>query len=148
MYIKHQISSKRQNSISHLLQINCFLTLVLLFDFFFFVIFDLSLSLYTFRCSPVTVSAFTDYIKGLSPSALDLELRMLQIVDEDNLEKLDQRQPELQSIGMLLDYLIHEISCRNNFEFIQAVIKLFLKVHIYLSHDFYIQGQIVKMVFY
>ncbi|KAG6500352.1 WD repeat-containing protein 36-like [Zingiber officinale] len=74
-------------------------------------------------------SAFTDYIKGLSPSALDLELRMLQIVDEDNLEKLDQRQPELQSIGMLLDYLIHEISCRNNFEFIQAVIKLFLKIH-------------------
>lgn len=116
--------------------------------FFFVVIFYLYLSLYTFQFSPVTVSAFTDYIKGLSPSALDLELRMLQIVDEDNLEKLDQRQPELQSIGMLLDYLIHETSCRNNFEFIQAVIKLFLKVHIYLSHDFYILGQIVKMVFY
>ncbi|XP_042436738.1 WD repeat-containing protein 36-like isoform X1 [Zingiber officinale] len=74
-------------------------------------------------------SAFTDYIKGLSPSDLDLELRILQIVDEDNLEKLDQRQPELQSIGILLDYLIHELSSRNNFELIQAVIKLFLKIH-------------------
>ena len=28
----------------------------------------------------------------------------------------------------LLDYFIHELSCRNNFEFIQAVIRLFLKV--------------------
>ncbi|WOK92769.1 WD repeat-containing protein 36 [Canna indica] len=74
-------------------------------------------------------SAFTDYIKGLSPSALDLELRILQIVDEDDSEQLDEKRPELQSIGLLLDYFIHELSCRNNFEFIQAVIKLFLKIH-------------------
>ncbi|XP_064997081.1 uncharacterized protein LOC135632435 [Musa acuminata AAA Group] len=75
-------------------------------------------------------SAFTDYIKGLSPSTLDLELRMLQIIDndDDDMESLDERS-ELESIGMLLDYFIHEVSSRNNFEFIQAVIKLFLKIH-------------------
>ncbi|XP_059453990.1 U3 small nucleolar RNA-associated protein 21 homolog isoform X2 [Corylus avellana] len=73
-------------------------------------------------------SAFTDYIKGLSPSTLDMELRMLQIIDDDDWQEPDER-PELFSIELLLDYLIHEISCRNNFEFIQAVICLFLKIH-------------------
>ncbi|KAB1212058.1 hypothetical protein CJ030_MR5G024630 [Morella rubra] len=73
-------------------------------------------------------SAFTDYIKGLSPSTLDIELRMLQIVDDDDQQELDKR-PELLAIELLLEYFIQEISCRNNFEFIQAVIRLFLKVH-------------------
>lgn len=70
---------------------------------------------------------FTDYIKGLSPSALDMELRMLQIIDDNDQQELDNR-PELASIEQLLDYFIHELSCRNNFEFLQAVIRLFLKV--------------------
>jgi U3 small nucleolar RNA-associated protein 21 len=74
-----------------------------------------------------SVLAFTDYIKGLSPSTLDMELRMLQIIDDDDRQEPDER-PELFSIELLLDYFIHEISCRNNFEFIQAVIRLFLKV--------------------
>ncbi|KAK9106301.1 hypothetical protein Syun_022312 [Stephania yunnanensis] len=71
--------------------------------------------------------AFTDYIKTLSPSSLDMELRILQVIDDDqqNLEK----RPEIHFIELLLDYFINEISCRNNFEFIQAVIKLFLKIH-------------------
>ncbi|KAJ0049625.1 hypothetical protein Pint_16795 [Pistacia integerrima] len=72
-------------------------------------------------------SLFTDYMKSLSPSTLDMELRMLQIIDDDN-EELDKR-PEFISIELLLDYFMHEISCRNNFEFIQAVIRLFLKIH-------------------
>ncbi|XP_031263908.1 U3 small nucleolar RNA-associated protein 21 homolog isoform X3 [Pistacia vera] len=72
-------------------------------------------------------SLFTDYMKSLSPSTLDMELRMLQIIDDDD-EELDKR-PEFISIELLLDYFMHEISCRNNFEFIQAVIRLFLKIH-------------------
>lgn len=73
-------------------------------------------------------SAFTDYIKGLSPSSLDMELRMLQIIDDD--ESLEpSNRPELLSLDMLLDYFIHEISCKNNFEFVQAVVRLFLKIH-------------------
>uniref|UniRef100_A0A2N9G265 WDR36/Utp21 C-terminal domain-containing protein n=1 Tax=Fagus sylvatica TaxID=28930 RepID=A0A2N9G265_FAGSY len=74
-------------------------------------------------------SAFTDYIKGLSPSTLDMELRMLQIIDDDEDQQEADERPELFSIELLLDYFIHEISCRNNFEFIQAVIRLFLKIH-------------------
>lgn len=73
-------------------------------------------------------SAFTDYIKSLSPSTLDMELRMLQIIDDDD-EQEPEKRPELHILELLLDYLIHEISCRNNFEFIQAVIRLFLKIH-------------------
>ncbi|KAJ9167353.1 hypothetical protein P3X46_022014 [Hevea brasiliensis] len=73
-------------------------------------------------------SAFTDYMKGLSPSTLDMELRMLQIIDEDDQQELEKRA-EFISIELLLDYFIHEIACRNNFEFVQAVIRLFLKIH-------------------
>lgn len=79
------------------------------------------------------VSYFTDFIKGLSPSALDMELRMLEIIDEDVEEELIKR-PEFISIGQLLDYFINEISCRNNFEFMQAVVRLFLKVTDFISH--------------
>lgn len=75
----------------------------------------------------VAVAAFTDYIKTLSPSTLDMEMRVLQLIDDDNEQDLENRQ-ELYFIGLLLDYFIHEISCRNNFEFIQALIRLFLKV--------------------
>lgn len=83
----------------------------------------------------VAVSAFTDYIKSLSPSTLDMELRMLQIIDDDDQQEPEKR-PELFSIELLLDYLIHETSCRNNFEFVQAVIRLFLKVLFSLSWSY------------
>ncbi|KAK3023814.1 hypothetical protein RJ639_044738 [Escallonia herrerae] len=73
-------------------------------------------------------SAFTDYAKGLSSSTLDMELRMLQIIDDGD-EQEPEARPELYSIELLLEYFIHEISCRDNFEFIQALISLFLKIH-------------------
>jgi U3 small nucleolar RNA-associated protein 21 len=56
---------------------------------------------------------------------------MLQIIDDDDSESVEDK-PELQSILLLLDYFIHELSCRNNFEFVQAVLKLFLKVYFYI----------------
>ncbi|CAL1380098.1 unnamed protein product [Linum trigynum] len=80
-------------------------------------------------------SAFTNYMKGLSPSNLDMELRMLQIIDDNDEDDGDDDQddvetkPELVAIQLLFDYFIHEISSRNNFEFIQALIRLFLKIH-------------------
>ncbi|PIA51851.1 hypothetical protein AQUCO_01000026v1 [Aquilegia coerulea] len=73
-------------------------------------------------------SRFTDYIKDLSPSSLDMDLRMLQIIDDEDQQEPEKR-PELHCIELLLDYFIQEISSRNNFEFIQAVIRLFLKIH-------------------
>ncbi|KAK9931602.1 hypothetical protein M0R45_018874 [Rubus argutus] len=70
-------------------------------------------------------SEFTEYIKTLSPSSLDMELRILQIVGDE-----DEEEPEkLHPIELLLDYFIHETACRNNFDFVQAVIRVFLKIH-------------------
>ncbi|KAL8542233.1 hypothetical protein ACS0TY_003195 [Phlomoides rotata] len=80
-------------------------------------------------------AAFTEYVKGLSPSTLDMELRILQIIDDDeddddnNKEQGTRKRPELHFIELLLDYFIQEISYRNNFELIQALIRLFLKIH-------------------
>lgn len=78
-------------------------------------------------------SAFTEYVKGLSPSSLDMELRMLQIIDDDVDDDDDHenrvKRPELLSIELLLDFFIHEVSQRTNFEFIQALIRVFLKIH-------------------
>ncbi|KAH9300656.1 hypothetical protein KI387_012239, partial [Taxus chinensis] len=68
----------------------------------------------------------TDYLKSMSPSAVDLELRMLQIIDNENITE-SEHAIELKGIGMLLDYFINEVVCNNNFEFVQALIRLFLK---------------------
>jgi len=57
-----------------------------------------------------------------------MEFRMLQIIDDDNDEQEDEKRPELVPIEQLMDYFIFELSSRNNFEFLQAVIRLFLKV--------------------
>lgn len=53
---------------------------------------------------------------------------MLQIIDDDDEQEPEKRQ-ELHFIELLLDYFIHEISCRSNFEYIQALVRLFLKVN-------------------
>lgn len=53
---------------------------------------------------------------------------MLQIIDDDDEQQEDGKRPELTWIEHLLDYFIFELSSRNNFEFLQAVIRLFLKV--------------------
>uniref|UniRef100_A0A7N1A9E4 WDR36/Utp21 C-terminal domain-containing protein n=1 Tax=Kalanchoe fedtschenkoi TaxID=63787 RepID=A0A7N1A9E4_KALFE len=73
-------------------------------------------------------AAFTDFIKGLSPSSLDMELRMLQIIDDEDQQEPESR-PEMSLIELLLDYFIQELSSKNNFEFTQAVVRLFLKIH-------------------
>lgn len=59
-----------------------------------------------------------------------MELRILQIIDDedDDDEQGSRNRSELHFIGLLLDFFIQEISYRNNFELIQALIRLFLKV--------------------
>lgn len=52
---------------------------------------------------------------------------MLRIIDEES-EDLEQG-PDLQCIWLLLDYFSHEISFRNIFDFVQAILKLFLAVY-------------------
>ncbi|CAI9103007.1 OLC1v1001416C1 [Oldenlandia corymbosa var. corymbosa] len=91
-------------------------------------------------------AAFTTYIKSLSPSALDMELRMLQVIDDiDELEP--DEKPELYFIELLLDYFVHELSSRNNFEFIQAVIRVFLKIHgEIIRHNPKLQDKALKLL--
>lgn len=57
-----------------------------------------------------------------------MELRLLQIVDNENITETEH-SVELQGIGMLRDYFVNEVSCNINFEFVQALIRLFLKIH-------------------
>lgn len=91
-------------------------------------------------------AAFTDYIKGLSPSTLDMELRMLQIIDDG--DQQDYKKPELVSIEQLLDYFTHELSRKNNFEFLQAVIRLFLKVKKFFLSMLSLTNQVYLEVYY
>uniref|UniRef100_A0A0E0HU35 Uncharacterized protein n=1 Tax=Oryza nivara TaxID=4536 RepID=A0A0E0HU35_ORYNI len=72
-------------------------------------------------------SHFSQLLQSCGDTKNYMELRVLQLIDDEP-QNLEQR-PELQSISLLLDYFIHELSCRNNFEFVQAVLKLFLKIH-------------------
>jgi hypothetical protein len=60
----------------------------------------------------------------MSPSEVDAEFRIMEIVDDD----IDSRSQELQDIGMVLDFLLAELKSNNNFEFIQALMQLFLEV--------------------
>lgn len=61
---------------------------------------------------------------------------MFQIIDDDDDQQEAEKRPELVSIEWLLDYFIHELSSRNNFEFLQAVIRLFLKVRDFFVGQF------------
>lgn len=68
------------------------------------------------------------FLKGLSPSEIDLEFRMLKIIDDS--EVLDEaRGKQLQEIGMVMDFLTEEIRSKRDFEFLQALTRLFLKIH-------------------
>ncbi|KAK7303554.1 hypothetical protein RJT34_14461 [Clitoria ternatea] len=86
--------------------------------------------LYLLQCSKGTENypAFTDYVKRFSPSTLEAELRMLQVIDDADDQQEAEKRPQLVPIEQLLDYFIHEIPCKNNPEFLQGFLQLFLKV--------------------
>ncbi|CAK0785298.1 hypothetical protein CVIRNUC_008505 [Coccomyxa viridis] len=63
------------------------------------------------------------YLKGLTPSRLDSELRFMQLI-----EGISSKE-ELQELCRLLDFIAHEISHNSNFEFMQALLRLVLQVH-------------------
>lgn len=71
-----------------------------------------------------TDSSLVVHIKSMSPSEVDAEFRVMEIVDDD----IDSQSQELQDIGMVLDFLLAELKSNNNFEFIQALMQLFLEV--------------------
>ena len=72
----------------------------------------------------ITDSSLVDHLKGITASEVDASLRMMQIVDDDVMI----HEEELQEIGMMLDFLLGELLSMKNFQFIQALLQLFLKV--------------------
>ncbi|KAI4973083.1 hypothetical protein ZWY2020_024588 [Hordeum vulgare] len=52
-------------------------------------------------------SAITDYLKGLSPSSLDMELRMLQIIDDDEVEESEEPRPIRAPVHLIAAGLLH-----------------------------------------
>ncbi|KAG0564859.1 hypothetical protein M758_8G142100 [Ceratodon purpureus] len=70
-------------------------------------------------------TSLVDHLKSISPSEVDATLRMMQIVDED----ASAHPEELQEISMVMDFLLAELVMMQNFQFIQALLQVFLKVH-------------------
>lgn len=69
-------------------------------------------------------------VKEMTPSALDAELRILQIVNDEDADddEGDEVLKELQDIALLMDFFIHQVASNTEFEFVQALVQLFLKV--------------------
>jgi hypothetical protein len=74
--------------------------------------------------SVITDTSLVDHLKGITASEVDASLRMMQIVDDD----VRIHEEELEEIGMMLDFLLAELLSMKNFQFIQALLQLFLKV--------------------
>jgi len=70
-------------------------------------------------------SSLVHHLKTITPSEVDASLRMMQIVDED----ASSHPEELQEIGMVMDFLLAELLMMKNFQFIQAMLQVFLKIH-------------------
>lgn len=69
-------------------------------------------------------SRLVDFFKTKTAAEVDTVLRMMQIVDEDT----TSTSKEVQEIGMSLDFLLAELMSNKNFQFVQALMQLFLKV--------------------
>ncbi|BDA46919.1 probable guanine nucleotide-binding protein subunit beta-like protein at C-terminar half [Coccomyxa sp. Obi] len=63
------------------------------------------------------------YLRGLTPSRLDGELRAMQMIVGASSKE------ELQDLCRLLDFLAVELAANRNFEFMQALLRLTLQVH-------------------
>eukprot|EP00479_Gromia_sphaerica_P006343 TRINITY_DN1760_c1_g1_i1.p1 TRINITY_DN1760_c1_g1~~TRINITY_DN1760_c1_g1_i1.p1 ORF type:complete len:181 (+),score=31.34 TRINITY_DN1760_c1_g1_i1:150-692(+) len=62
----------------------------------------------------------TKFLKSLGPSAVDAEIRSLGGLGSQN---------DVEELGLMLQYLRHEVQSKQNFELIQAYINVFLKAH-------------------
>eukprot|EP00850_Spirogloea_muscicola_P016625 SM000136S00171 [mRNA] locus=s136:118153:124283:- [translate_table: standard] len=71
-----------------------------------------------------------ELLKGMSPSAIDLELRSLEIVDDlETIKGLRMFNKEVAEVGQVIDFLAAEVTAESNFEFVQALIHCFFKIH-------------------
>lgn len=86
---------------------------------FFMVPLTLHILLFIFSDSDLI-----EFIKKMSPSAIDLELRSLEIVD--SLEEVDEER--IDDLICLVDFLLSESKSVTNFELTQAIMNRTLTV--------------------
>ena len=70
------------------------------------------------------VSSLRKYLRGLSPSAIDLELSMMEIVEDEG----DVQEEDLVEVELLLQFLTVETAAKRDFEFLQAILHRVLAV--------------------
>ncbi|GAQ79609.1 WD repeat-containing protein [Klebsormidium nitens] len=66
-------------------------------------------------------------LREMAPSAVDSELRAMEIVNLD--ADVSEQEDDVRDVGALLDFIAHELAAKRNFELIQALLNLALKVH-------------------
>jgi U3 small nucleolar RNA-associated protein 21 len=68
-------------------------------------------------------ASFISHLRGLSPAALDLELRAMMVLEGSGLdEAADEGSEEVQDVGLLLEALQGELDAARNFEMVQALL--------------------------
>ncbi|GMH45573.1 hypothetical protein BSKO_13530 [Bryopsis sp. KO-2023] len=76
---------------------------------------------------------FSEFLRTLGPSAIDREIHEMEYVEtpfaEGKTSEADELPEEVQSIGVLLEFIDTQIAARTDFEFIQAFLRLVLQVH-------------------
>lgn len=65
-------------------------------------------------------------LREMAPSAVDSELRAMEIVNLD--ADVSEHEDDVRDVGVLLDFVAHELAAKRNFELIQALLNLALKV--------------------
>ncbi|KAL3149179.1 hypothetical protein ABBQ32_002010 [Trebouxia sp. C0010 RCD-2024] len=68
-------------------------------------------------------SQFVALLRSMSPTAIDQEVRALEVLD------VERSDAELAALTSLLRMVKSELASNSNFEFIQAVLKLLLQIH-------------------
>ncbi|WIA17803.1 hypothetical protein OEZ85_009315 [Tetradesmus obliquus] len=71
-------------------------------------------------------ASFISHIRGLSPAALDLELRAMLVLEGDESaaadESAEEENEDVKDVGLLLEALQGELDAARNFEMVQALL--------------------------
>ncbi|WIA38106.1 hypothetical protein OEZ86_001468 [Tetradesmus obliquus] len=78
-------------------------------------------------------ASFISHIRGLSPAALDLELRAMLVLEGDESaaadESAEEENEDVKDVGLLLEALQGELDAARNFEMVQALLARVLVIH-------------------
>uniref|UniRef100_A0A383VCR0 Small-subunit processome Utp21 domain-containing protein n=1 Tax=Tetradesmus obliquus TaxID=3088 RepID=A0A383VCR0_TETOB len=78
-------------------------------------------------------ASFISHIRGLSPAALDLELRATLVLEGDESaaadESAEEENEDVKDVGLLLEALQGELDAARNFEMVQALLARVLVIH-------------------